>query len=86
MAGITRARALQEARAPGWLLTKIRDDDLVTDAQGQVQLGEGAAPERIGNGDIQATCADLLEHAVDLVVPTAQPADSEIAHAGSRPR
>ena len=31
----------------GWLLTKILGDDLVTDVQGQVQLGAGTAPERI---------------------------------------
>lgn len=36
-----------EVRTLGWLLTKILGDDLVTDAQGQVQLGEGTAPERI---------------------------------------
>jgi len=145
-----------EVRAMGWLLTKILGDDLVTDAQGQVQLGEGTAPERIisitdpemhhgrksaahrfdgfkavfvteqssellldvadapapgsdgqqlipalqraeaaadvtvaqvladgacGSGDIRATCADKLGHAVDLVVPIAQPADPEVAKA-----
>lgn len=36
-----------EVRTMGWLLTKILGDDLGTDAQGQVQLGEGTAPERI---------------------------------------
>ena len=35
-----------EVRMLGWLLTKILGDDLVTDAHGQVQLGEGTAPER----------------------------------------
>ncbi len=38
-----------EVRTLGWLLTKILGDDLVTDAQGQVQLGEGTAPERISS-------------------------------------
>jgi hypothetical protein len=145
-----------EVRAMGWLLTKILGDDLVTDAQGQVQLGAGTAPERIisitdpemhhgrksaahrfngfkavfvteqssellldvadapapgsdgrqlipalqraeaaadvtvvqvladgacGSGDIRATCADELGHAVDLVVPVAQPADPAVAKA-----
>ena len=145
-----------EVRAMGWLLTKILGDDLVTDVQGQVQLGEGTAPERIisitdaemhhgrksaahrfdgfkavfvteqssellldvadapapgsdgrqlipalqraevaadvtvtqvladgacGSGDIRATCADELGHAVDLVVPVAQSADPEVAKA-----
>ena len=143
-----------QVRTLGWLLTKILGDDLVTDAQGQVQLGEGTAPERIisitdpemhhgrksaakrfdgfkavfvteqssellldvadapapgsdgqqlipalqraeaaaavtitqvladgacGSGDIRATCAEQLGHAVDLVVPVAQPADPEVA-------
>lgn len=36
-----------EVRTLGWLLTKILGDDLETDAQGQVQLVEGTAPERI---------------------------------------
>ncbi len=145
-----------EVRTLGWLLTKILGDDLVTDEQGQVQLGEGTAPERIisitdpemhhgrksaahrfdgfkavfvteqssellldvadapapgsdgqqlipalqraeaaagvtvaqvladgacGSGDLRATCADKLGHAVDLVVPVAQPADPEVAKA-----
>jgi len=145
-----------EVRTLGWLLTKILGDDLVTDAQGQVQLGAGTAPERIisitdpemqhgrksaaqrfdgfkavfvteqssellldvadapapgsdgqqlipalqrveaaadvtvaqvladgacGSGDIRATCADELGHALDLVVPVAQPADPEVAKA-----
>jgi transposase len=145
-----------EVRTLGWLLTKVLGDDLVTDAQGQVQLGEGTAPERIisstdpemhhgrksaahrfdgfkavfvteqssellldvadapapgsdgrqllpalhraeaaadvtvvqvladgacGSGDIRATCADELGHAVDLVVPVAQPADPAVAKA-----
>jgi hypothetical protein len=143
-----------EVRTLAWLLTKVLGDDLVTDAQGQVQLGEGTAPERIisitdpemhhgrksaahrfdgfkavfvteqssellldiadapapgsdgrqlfpalhraevaadvtvvqvladgacGSGDIRATCADELGHAVDLVVPVAQPADPAVA-------
>jgi hypothetical protein len=143
-----------EVRTLGWLLTKILGDDLVTDEHGQVQLGEGTAPERIisitdpemhhgrksaakrfdgfkavfvteqssellldvadapapgsdgqqllpalqraeaaagvtvarvladgacGSGDIRATCAEQLGHAVDLVVPVAQPADPEVA-------
>ena len=145
-----------EVRTLGWLLTKILGDDLVANAQGQVQLGEGTAPERVvgvtgsrdaswsqerrpslrrlqgglrhranqrtaagcggcpapgsdgqqlipalqrvevaadvtvaqvladgacGSGDIRATCAAELGHAVDLVVPVAQPADPEVAKA-----
>jgi hypothetical protein len=143
-----------EVRTLGWLLTKILGDDLVTDAQGQVQLGAGTAPARsssitdpemhhgrkraahrfdgfkavfvteqssellldvadapapgsdgrqwlpalhraeaaaditvarvladgaCGSGDIRATCAAELGHAVDLLVPVAQPADPEVA-------
>ena len=31
----------------GWLLTKILGDDLVTDEEGNPQIGEGTAPDRI---------------------------------------
>ncbi|MEJ5200183.1 MAG: hypothetical protein WHX53_14790 [Anaerolineae bacterium] len=135
-------------------MTKILGDDLVTDDQGQVQLAQGTAPERIisitdpdmryvsksaarrfnwfkavlvteqssellldiadapapgsdgrqllpalqraeaaadvtiaqvlvdgacGSGEIRATCADRLGHAVDLVAPVAQAADLAVA-------
>jgi len=145
-----------EVRTLGWLLTKILGDDLETDAQGQVRLAEGTAPERIisltdpemhhgrksaahrfngfkavfvteqssellldiadapapgsdgqqlipalqraeaaadvtvervladgacGSGDLRATCAEQLGHAVDLVVPVAQSADPAVAKA-----
>lgn len=36
-----------EVRFLGWLLTKILGDDLVTDEQGQSQIGQGTAPDRI---------------------------------------
>jgi hypothetical protein len=36
-----------EVRSLGWLLTKILGDDLVTDEQGNPQIGEGTAPDRI---------------------------------------
>ena len=36
-----------EVCAVGWLLTKILGDDMVTDDQGDPQIGEGTAPERI---------------------------------------
>lgn len=36
-----------EVRAAGWLLTKILGDDIVADDQGEPQIGEGTAPERI---------------------------------------
>jgi transposase len=36
-----------EVRYLGWLLTKILGDDLVVDDQGQAQLGQGTAPDRI---------------------------------------
>lgn len=36
-----------EVRSLGWLLTKILGDDLVVDDQGQAQLGEGTATDRI---------------------------------------
>ena len=36
-----------EVRTIGWLLTKILGDDLVTDEQGNPQIGEGTAPDRI---------------------------------------
>lgn len=44
---ILPASADAAVRPLGWLLTKVLGDDLVTDAQGQVQLGAGTAPERI---------------------------------------
>ena len=36
-----------DVRSTGWLLTKILGDDVVTDEQGQSQIGEGTAPDRI---------------------------------------
>jgi transposase len=36
-----------EVRAWGWLLVKILGDDLVVDEQGQAQIGEGTAADRI---------------------------------------
>ena len=36
-----------EVRAAGWLLTKILGDDLVTDEQGDPQIGRGVAPDRV---------------------------------------
>jgi transposase len=36
-----------EVRTIGWLLTKILGDDVVTDEQGNPQIGEGTAPDRI---------------------------------------
>ena len=36
-----------EVSAIGWLLTKILGDDMVTDDQGNPQIGEGTAPDRI---------------------------------------
>ncbi len=36
-----------EVRAAGWLLTKILGDDLVTDDQGDPQIGRGVAPDRV---------------------------------------
>lgn len=36
-----------EVRTLGWLLTKILGDDVVTDEQGDPQIGEGTAPDRI---------------------------------------
>jgi hypothetical protein len=33
-------------RTTGWMLTKILGDDVVTNDQGQAQLGEGTAPDR----------------------------------------
>lgn len=36
-----------EVRAIGWLLTKILGDDIVTDEQGDPQIGAGTAPDRI---------------------------------------
>jgi transposase len=37
----------EEVRTIGWLLTKILGDDLVSDEQGDPQIGEGTAPDRI---------------------------------------
>jgi transposase len=36
-----------EVRAAGWLLTKILGDDVVTDEQGDPQIGRGVAPDRV---------------------------------------
>jgi len=36
-----------EVRGIGWLLTKILGDDVVTDEQGNPQIGDGTAPDRI---------------------------------------
>jgi len=36
-----------EVRGTGWLLTKILGDDVVSDAQGDPQIGQGTAPDRI---------------------------------------
>jgi hypothetical protein len=36
-----------EVRYLGWLLTKILGDDIVTDEQGQAQIGKGTASDRI---------------------------------------
>jgi transposase len=36
-----------EVRYLGWLLTKILGDDVVTDEEGQSQVGQGTAPDRI---------------------------------------
>ncbi len=36
-----------EVRYLGWLLTKILGDDVVTDEDGQAQIGQGTAPDRI---------------------------------------
>jgi len=36
-----------EVRTTGWLLTKILGDDLVTDEEGNPQIGKGTAPDRI---------------------------------------
>ena len=36
-----------EVRYLGWLLTKILGDDIVTDEEGQSQIGQGTAPGRI---------------------------------------
>jgi hypothetical protein len=38
---------VDEVRTIGWLLTKILGDDVVTDEQGEPQIGEGTAPDRI---------------------------------------
>jgi hypothetical protein len=36
-----------DIRATGWLLVKIMNDDLTTDDQGQIQIAEGTAADRI---------------------------------------
>jgi hypothetical protein len=36
-----------EVRYLGWLLTKILGDDIVSDEEGQSQIGQGTAPDRI---------------------------------------
>jgi len=36
-----------DVRATGWLLTKIMGDDLTQDDQGQAQIAQGTAPDRI---------------------------------------
>lgn len=36
-----------EVRATGWLLTKILGDDIVSDEDGDPQIGQGTAPDRI---------------------------------------
>jgi transposase len=36
-----------EVRTTGWLLTKILGDDLVSDEEGNPQIGQGTAPDRI---------------------------------------
>lgn len=36
-----------DVRGTGWLLTKILGDDVVSDAQGDPQIGQGTAPDRI---------------------------------------
>jgi transposase len=36
-----------DVRGTGWLLTKILGDDVVNDAQGDPQIGQGTAPDRI---------------------------------------
>jgi hypothetical protein len=36
-----------EVRYLGWLLTKILGDDIVTDEEGQSQIGQGTAPGRV---------------------------------------
>jgi hypothetical protein len=36
-----------EVREIGWLLTKILGDDIVSDEEGNPQIGEGTAPDRI---------------------------------------
>ena len=44
-----------DVRSIGWLLTKILGDDVVTDEQGDPQIGAGTAPDRI----ISVTDADM---------------------------
>jgi len=36
-----------DVRSLGWLLTKILGDDVVTDEQGNPQIGDGTAPDRV---------------------------------------
>jgi transposase len=36
-----------DVRSIGWLLTKILGDDVVTDEQGDPQIGDGTAPDRV---------------------------------------
>lgn len=37
----------EEVREAGWLLTKILGDDVAMDGQGEPQLGQGTAPDRV---------------------------------------
>jgi hypothetical protein len=37
----------EEVRSLGWMLSKILGDDIVVDKQGEPQIGEGTAPDRI---------------------------------------
>ena len=43
----TEQIAAADVRSTGWLLVKIMGDDLEPDAQGQPQIAEGTAPDRI---------------------------------------
>jgi len=51
------------------------------EAAAGVTVAQVLADGACGSGDIRATCADELGHAVDLVVPVAQPAAPEVAKA-----
>jgi hypothetical protein len=51
------------------------------EAAAGVTVAQVLADGACGSGAIRATCADELGHAVDLVVPVAQPADPEVAKA-----